>query len=747
MHRAFTARPPRCFVPKSLLSSSLSRTPATATRAIHPFKRHTPDQKGQPINPVELLVSSKHLGWPFQLTEDFQSLEKAFLPPPDIDPELITQNEHTRSLDLAASLPANYQQLSDALKDLYSALNKDSVDDIVQVYVKLKALGGLYKLVDADIIPISRLLSSFLERAPKSTLRCNAEDMAVHLATRGLAEPLCAAMGFHLERDCEGAIYSLWHAYIQERRLTGKKNFVVRKRGKVEDGLLLYFGAAASIQDDYGSIVAAMCTTTTDIPPWRVNEFADRHLTLQSPLVRQRFRDYMAEAALSRDIRYFKPLMEDVMEIARLADDQALQTLWGSIQDGLNRKVFVARPISVPEGAPPPFVPQVISMKVWSLLIWAAVECRKVSYAESLVEAMVEYGIQPNIDIYNSLLYGFAKRGRVERMMEVVERIRAADLTPSVRSLMIIMSALFDARRLNQAMDVFKTIQAQSLDPRQEEELRAAYNIAINGLLRTQKVDEAYELFRGMQEGRGPSPDIVTLNTFLNRHTLMRDSKGVAEILRAIADTGLSPDIYTFTILFVGASRSKDEGVQRELLAQMKSLQVKPNNAFLTTVLQSIMNSDSADAIHTAKEFLTRMEADPDKAVRPTEVTYSAMMNSIDNLVERGVIKANIGYDHIMSLFQRMTMKGFKPNRVILSLLMKAHLRHSDPDSLRKAVSIFDKIVEEGEDNSRTWYIFLTGLEKRREHQLAKEKMRRVLKQPFSSKRSLLRVMDRISRA
>jgi hypothetical protein len=225
----------------------------------------------------------------------------------------------------------------------------------------------------------------------------------------------------------------------------------------------------------------------------------------------------------------------------------------------------------------------------------------------------------------------------------------------------------------------------------------------------------------------------------------MKDRPGTADALRAIADAGLKPDIYTFTILYVGASRNKDEQMKTEILQRMKSLDIKANRALLTAAIHSILNSLSNDAIRIALQLLSKMEQDPDKNVRPNEITYSAIMNAIEQMSEKGRLTIEEAYNHITKLYQRMLAKGFRPNRPILHLLMKVHLRYPISESLETAMAIFDDILEGEMATSDTWYILLQGLERRQEFALAKEKARKCMQSGLEPRGSLLILLDRIN--
>lgn len=720
MLRTSTARTTRCLSKVSLViplrSSSVQAT----------SKGHKIPPVGSTINPIDLLLSKSPLGWPVKLSEDLLFLDQTFSTPQET---ALKPKPHNPIAHLKPTDP----KIREIERELLTAINSNDIGPTVRAYVKLRTNDALDKICEADIIKITRVLSNFLEVSPPSSVRTDAEDMAVYFAARGSMDPLNSTMEFYLKKGDVERVYELWHSYVREKKLHSQ-GFVITKQKSGQDDALLYFAAAASIQDDYRSVVTAVCTSTGNISPRIIEEFAIHHIN--DPATRQRFRDFLHDAALSRDIRYFKPLSSDVAELGRLSDHDALRVLYFSIKDGLDRGIFVTSSTSSPN-EPEPFFPQIIEPKVWSLLIWGAIETRSVSLAEFLIEEMISYGVQPQIGMWNSLLYGYGKQGRISDMMRVIRTLETAGLKPDLRSLSIIMLALFNGRQPREAMRVFEDIQRYPVSLQEEEELLACYNVALNGLLRNRFVAEAHEVLTKMQED-GPKPDIVTFNTFLNRHTNMKDRTGVAETLRAIANTGLKPDIYTFTILYVEASRNKDEQMKLDLLKKMKSLDVKPNTTLFSAAIHFVLSNGDPDSLMIALQLLEKMERDPDWRVQPTEVTYSTIMNAMEQMVEKESLRIEKAYKTITGLYQKMLAKGFRPNRPILHLMMKINLRHPSPESLRIALAIFDETVEDGLDTTDTWYILLQGLERRKEYSLAQERADQLMRSRFEPRGSHL---------
>ena len=705
---------------------------------------------GPAFNQESFIPQFLETEWPTDLNLNYLLMDKAFQPPtPDVNEafqpptQLITGDNKTRnSFKEFNKLDSHDEEVHMVMKTLYLALGRNELGDIIKAFISLRDLDALEKFLDTDVGKLSLMLAEYLSRAPKATERTEAEAMAMFFATRGVIEPLQAAMTYHLLRDDPDSVLGLWDQPQSWKRVP------IRKPGKTafRDERLLYVTAAAAMKDDYPMVVMAFRASSFSFAPWRISEFVERFLSRTSPLVRQRFLDFLHDASLARDIYQFHPLAQQVVGIGQLADHIALSDLYNSIKDCLDRGVFVISDTQSSDSHV-----QTVSRKIWSLFVWGAIQCRKVPLAEAFMQDMRAYGLAPTLDMWSDLLKGYAKRGLIDNMMETVKKIKDQGLEPNIKCLTVIMGAFYDKRLLGAATEIFHAIQAYPPPPDDSDsqdhisQLRVAHNVALNGLLRNRQIAEANTLLQKMEE-EGPEPDIVTYNTFLNRYTNMKDTKGVAAVLRTISDRGLQPDIYTFTILYVTAARNRDEDMKINLLMRMKTLDVKPNNALFCAAICSMLGSGSSDAIRIAMGLLKSVEKERDTGIRPDGVTYHTIMHSVEDFVARGTLSEEQGFMLIQDLYRRMVSHRFQPTRVIHHLLLRTYLRRTDPHSLPIAISIFNQLVKEELANNNTWYILLSGLVTRREFALAKHMVAVLQKSSFEARGSLLAIVERINR-
>ncbi|KAG8822623.1 hypothetical protein FRC19_005587 [Serendipita sp. 401] len=335
-------------------------------------------------------------------------------------------------------------QIQEALRDLYSAVARNELGQVVKAYHRLRVHHGLEKFVDADVTKVSQMLTDYLSHAPvKSEERKEAEEMSIFFCTRGVMAPLNEAMAFHLRSNNPTRIFELWDMYDR----WGKKPiYLAGKRNMSIDDRMLYVCAAAAITNEFTWIYHAMSTSSTVFPDWRVNDFVQRALTGYEPAVRQRFRDFLHDAMLTRDVDLFYPLASQVREAGEHGDYEAIEALCRNIRDGIERGLLVPGPALDPKVPKSTWSPRIVDERVWTLLVYGAIRSRKVDVAGMIVQEMKAVGVRPSIRIWNYILMGMVKTGAQPRMLQVLNKMREDGHEPDLMSQTIVLRALFDKR-------------------------------------------------------------------------------------------------------------------------------------------------------------------------------------------------------------------------------------------------------------------------------------------------------------
>ncbi|KAG8774605.1 hypothetical protein FRC15_001181 [Serendipita sp. 397] len=118
--------------------------------------------------------------------------------PPTFTNATVKEGEEKKA-EPSSSLPSSLlppevvnPQIQEALRDLYSAVARNELGQVVKAYHLLRHHHGLEKFVDADVTKVSQMLTDYLSHAPvKSEERKEAEEMSIFFCTRGLGNGIC----------------------------------------------------------------------------------------------------------------------------------------------------------------------------------------------------------------------------------------------------------------------------------------------------------------------------------------------------------------------------------------------------------------------------------------------------------------------------------------------------------------------------------------------------------------------------
>ncbi|KAF2309434.1 hypothetical protein GH714_002430 [Hevea brasiliensis] len=152
-------------------------------------------------------------------------------------------------------------------------------------------------------------------------------------------------------------------------------------------------------------------------------------------------------------------------------------------------------------------------------------------------------GCEPNYIIYDALIDGFCKVGKLDEAQEVFTKMLGRGYTPSVYTYSSLIDRLFKDKRMDLALKVLSKMLENSCAPNV-----VIYTEMIDGLCKDGKTAEAYKLMLLMEE-KGCHPNVVT-------YTAMIDGFGKAgrvdkclELLQQMCSKGCAPNFVTYRVL------------------------------------------------------------------------------------------------------------------------------------------------------------------------------------------------------
>ncbi|EPQ60614.1 hypothetical protein GLOTRDRAFT_97722 [Gloeophyllum trabeum ATCC 11539] len=422
-------------------------------------------------------------------------------------------------------------------------------------------------------------------------------------------------------------------------------------------------------------------------------------------------------------------------------NDQAtnsLERLYSSIHAGFSGPYpwLAATPESV-SSERPVLMPTV----GWTSFILAFLKCRKPELAEKLWNDMVELGIKPGVEMWTALLDGYGAIRALDETLVTWESMKAAKIKPDPMAYRAFISTLFHMRKPDQAMGRFREFEksGQAKDA-ETSQILAVYNTALHGLLLNFKEEEARSLYERMKE-TGPTPDIVSYNTFLRFHARKGDMKSFADWLKALTDAGLVGDVFTWsTVLFALFKAGRKDGPQM-VTNIMRVQNIEPNVATYTSIIDHAVRERDEATLKAAFDLLRWMEQQ-EPEVRPNQVTYTSILSGMyrDEWLDPAVREECRVY--IMESMQRRKMQ---PNRVTYHILLKACLRNPGPEGLRQALSYYNEMGERKiHKDYDTWYIILQGLVRRGDWDVAQEMVNEIRRTGFTPSGGLLNLIHKV---
>ncbi|XP_057491134.1 pentatricopeptide repeat-containing protein At2g17525, mitochondrial [Actinidia eriantha] len=248
-----------------------------------------------------------------------------------------------------------------------------------------------------------------------------------------------------------------------------------------------------------------------------------------------------------------------------------------------------------------------------------------------LLAAMKNHGLTPNTVIYNTLLHGLCKNGKVGRARSLMNEVAAPNevtfnilisaycreenlvqalvmleksfhygFVPDVVTVTKVIEILCNVGRISEAVEVLERVESKggSVDV-------VAYNILIKGFCRTGKTKIAFCYLKEM-ENKGCLPNVDTYNALISGFCEAGMLDSALDMFREMKTAGISWNFVTYDTLIGGlcsGGRTKDGFKILELMEESKGGsggRISPYNS----VVYGLYKENRMDE---AVEFLTKM--------------------------------------------------------------------------------------------------------------------------------------------
>ena len=283
--------------------------------------------------------------------------------------------------------------------------------------------------------------------------------------------------------------------------------------------------------------------------------------------------------------------------------------------------------------------------------------------AYGILKMMTDDTITPNAISYNSVLNAFARQGMVERAEEILQEMYQSyvdgneELRPTSYSYSIVLAAWAKSRS-NQA-----GLQGERI-------LNLMKRLVDSGELET--------------------IDRVTYNTVLDcwaKSGSREAPKKAFGILEQMRKDGVSPDTYSYNIIFNICARNRKMKLAQAILNQMKREGVSADATTYNTLISGWSRQKERGSTDRAESIFESMKRDPN--VSPDIFTFNAMLLCYSQTGNGPAAE---------SLLVKMITgeSGVKPNRRSFNSAIAAWSRSRNQNGMERAEAIFNKMQELG---------------------------------------------------
>mmetsp|Transcript_5950 Transcript_5950/g.13280 ORF Transcript_5950/g.13280 Transcript_5950/m.13280 type:complete len:594 (+) Transcript_5950:61-1842(+) len=219
-------------------------------------------------------------------------------------------------------------------------------------------------------------------------------------------------------------------------------------------------------------------------------------------------------------------------------------------------------------------------------------------------EACSVFAAEMDVVGFNTMMKAYSTAGSTSSCLAVLEKMRAARLSPSNTTFGILLDCCVKAKEYDLAAYVFGQIQHCGLKPNVVH-----YTTLMKGFADAHRLPEATALLEEMRSSPSLRPDFMTFSTIIKAYADHGSTERALEILKEMIASGIPPDGFIFHSVLGGCSVRRMKGDEVvDVLHELISLGLKPSNATLGCLIRALVGTRSFDMamnlILTASEEL-----------------------------------------------------------------------------------------------------------------------------------------------
>ncbi|KAF9462125.1 hypothetical protein BDZ94DRAFT_1166391 [Collybia nuda] len=529
--------------------------------------------------------------------------------------------------------------------------------------------------------------------------------------------------------DTAGSLEKQQHSFLA---IDERSNTFNHPSGRVQLLLAVITACAAHVSFQKA---LEMCLVT----PIRFHAYTTQAFTRKldfNPSLQQRVRIFVKRLNTARLVARPPSLSKQITNLSTPKGFKVLQSLYQDIISGLSgAEAYIAADPSAITSTKP------ISMTEvgWTSFLVAFLKLNRRDLASKIWSDMAHFGVKPGISMWTALIDAYDSKRAVDESLAAWNMMLAQGLKPDGLTYRAMISTLFHGGRPEDAMKMFQTFRKELLLSCPAPHALSVYNTVLHGLLYAGHPGEADVVLRSM-EVKGPTPDVVSYNTFLAYHGRRGDFKALAVVVTKMASMKLTGDVFSFSTILSALLKVGREDAPEMMLGIMEKQGVRPNVATYTAIIDHQMRERQEKNLQAAVRMLGRMEQDAE--LHPNEVTYTSILAGLYRGQWLPVEKAE---EWRVDIVDRMKKRGIQFTLPTYHILIKACLEYPHSDGLNGALMYYRDMVERKVPLvNTTWYILFAGLLQRGEWKIADELIEDMFETDLQPTGALLELVSKI---
>ncbi|KAL0357439.1 UNVERIFIED_CONTAM: hypothetical protein Scaly_1429600 [Sesamum calycinum] len=297
----------------------------------------------------------------------------------------------------------------------------------------------------------------------------------------------------------------------------------------------------------------------------------------------------MLEKGVVPDVVTFTSLLHGLCSLSRLQEAKIL------MKDMLGCKVY----------------PDLIT---FNIVIDALCKEGLVDDAEDVARIMIQNNLVPDIITYNSLMDGYCLQSRLDDARKIFESMAGKSIVPDIFSYNILINGYCKGMKIDYALHLFREMPQKGLAPDEwscptstlvldELEKKGLdlhinyFNIAIDGLCKAGKLDNARSLFSSLPS-KGLQPDVVTYGAMIKgccQEGLLEEAKN---ILMNMKLKSCFPNSLIYNVIVRGFLAKGEFGEAAMFHEEMVDRGLSPDYSTLTLLLDLWRTRENNHTLH-----------------------------------------------------------------------------------------------------------------------------------------------------